>query len=123
MYGMREMKVGGGWLELARERLGVRFAVLLGPGREKENVKLEFEEPAAGAGWPGVEEVMELVRYWKGRRMLIRAQSAWVAGSCWAWSRKKRWHDWYAGCHSRMSKVGSPAIEGGAWGGCSGSLL
>ena len=53
--------------------------------------------------------------------MFTSAHSACVAGSCWAWSRKKRWHDWYAGCHSNMSKDGSPANAGGA-GGCSWSL-
>lgn len=64
---------------------------MLLPARGKGlKLKAEAELPgAAGAAfWGGVEEVMGLLGDWNGKRMLISAQRAWVAGSCWAWSRK-----------------------------------
>ncbi len=82
------MNVGGAWLEPVRERPGLRPGLL--PDLGKEKVKLELEDPAAGVDWPGVEDTIGVLRYWNGRRMFINADSACVADSCWAWSRKKR---------------------------------
>lgn len=51
-------------------------------------VNWELEWAGEGAVLGGVEEFMGLESHWNGRRMFIRAQRAWVPGSCWAWSRK-----------------------------------
>ena len=54
----------------------------------KVNWELEWADDGAVFAPGGVEDAIGFVSHWKGRRMFISAQRAWVPGSCWAWSRK-----------------------------------
>jgi hypothetical protein len=100
MKGTRDTQAGAGWPR----------ALVTGPCR--------------GHGWlyaadpelwgSGPDEFMRgFCVHWKGRHMLMRAATACTPLSCCAWSRKNLWHDWYAGCHSKMSNWGT--AEGLLW--------